>query len=256
MGRQIRIAVATIALSLLLGSEAALAQEKPDKSDAAGEEESPYAPYEAVGNEAAFNMVAAKGGCDAAGYAAARVRMLGAIAALRQAAKTATKLGKYARLDPSELDVRIKAFQLRLQMIDKELPWDGCPTTANSDGHAYLPSPGRTTAAPPDWAVALAGQQAGAGEDSSDRPGAGSLDGIAMVDRALQAARPGMANGRYPCGQNAEDRPNTDWVDPRLPFGLARGMPGSPGFPGAASATSTERRFMLGSAALNGGGLR
>jgi hypothetical protein len=232
MCRHIRIAAtAAIALSLLLAPSMALADDEkltppplPTKPifptpNAAAPKPQPNE-YEMFASEAFLSMRAAKDRCDPGSYAAARTRLTGAIAAMRDAAKKAKKLKEFSKLDPEELNNRADDYQTLLEMVDMG-GWP-CPSKPKGD-QGYLPPSGGSKGNPPDWAIALAGQQASAIHDSFDSPGTGAFDGIAMVDRAMRAAHPNMSDRGYP-GGCAEDRPDMRRIDPRYPAGFAPGM--------------------------------
>jgi len=217
-------ATAAIALSLLLAPHSALAEDKPDKPKTTAEILAIIAADPLWGRASdAYRFVhEAKDRCDPGAYAAHRTRLQGAIAAMRYHAKKAKKIKGFANQDPEDLITRAEDYESLMKMLD-ERPWP-CPTKAKGDGHSSLPFPGGSKADPPDWAIALAGHQANAIHDGFDSPGAGSFDGIAMVDRALRAARPNMAGGHQPCAEEAEGWSNTRHVDPRFPGGFAPAM--------------------------------
>ena len=226
MSRHIRIAAtAAIALSLLLAPSMAMADDKPDQAGAAGNAQGAPADLKDVAYEVYSQMKAARETCDIAGYTAARAHLVGLIQLLGRTAKAAKKLGKFAKNDPGQLFLTANLLQILMEAVDKK-PWGGCREPAKDNGHSYVPSP---RADPPDWAIALAGQQAGAIHDGFDRPGAGSFDGISMVDRAMRAAHGGMGDARFPDCDEGGDMPGGRRADPRFPSGFGAFMPGGPG---------------------------
>lgn len=214
-------ATAAIALSLLLAPQSALAEDKP-KSTKEILEMIAADPLEGPAHDAYFAMQVAKDHCDPGGYAAHRTRLQGVIAAMRFYAKKAKKIKGFANQDPEDLKTRAEDFESLIGHLD-ERPWP-CPSKAKDDDHSSLPLPGGTKADPPDWALVLASHQATPIHDGFDSPGAGSFNGIAMVDRALRAARPNMAGGHQPCGEEAEGWSNAHHIDPRFPGGFAPAM--------------------------------
>ena len=228
MRRHTRIAAtAAIALSLLLAPHSALAEDKPDKPKTTAEILAIIAadPFEGPAHDAYTHMWRAKDHCDPGGYAAHRSRLLAAIASMRFYAKKAKKLKAFSKHDPEDLIGRAEDFESLIDHLDKQ-PWP-CPSKATSDGHSSLPFPAGTKADPPDWAIALAGHQANAIHDGFDNPGAGSFNGIAMVDHALRAARGGMGDAPGPnCPE--EGGMAERGVDRRFPGGFAPFMPAGP----------------------------
>jgi hypothetical protein len=219
MSRHTRIAAtAAIALSLLLAPRMALAEDKP-KSTKEIIEIIAADPLEGPAHDAYWSMQAAKERCDPGSYAAHRTRLMGVIAAMRYYAKKAKKIKGFANQDPADLNGRAEDFESLIKMLD-ERPWP-CPDKPKTDDHSSLPFPGGNKADPPDWAIAVASQQANVIHDSFDRPGTGSFDGLAMVDRAMRAAHSGgMDAGRQPCDGEQEGWSNVHRTDPRYPGGF------------------------------------
>lgn len=220
MRRHTRIAAtAAIALGLLLTPHFALAQ---NKAGAADKQES-ATPFENEADEAFRHMLDARDDCNLAVYIAARARLLRAAAEMRRAAKAGKKLSKYSEVDPAKLIRSADRYERYVSHRDEE-SWYPCPDEELDQ--SSTPPRGRRVA-PPFWVIPLAERQYAAVRDGFDRPATGSTDGLAMVDRALRAARPSM--GGSPRSHNAEPEGDLEIerIDPRYPGGFRPGM-GSP----------------------------
>ena len=136
----------------------------------------------------------------------------------------AKKLKEFSRRDPAKFESWAHIFEVMIDVRDSE-PWP-CPSKVKE--HSFLPTPGGSKADPHDLAIALVGQRAGPFDDGFASSSAGSFDGLAMVDRALRAARGGRGDARYPHRTESNDLPGEHRIDPRFPPGFGPVMPGAP----------------------------